>query len=108
MTAQAGTDKQPTLEHLGSRKVMVTKSQGVVPSAPISRRSKDRLQSKAKHARPHVLVILACLAWFIATLTGMSTGLRGVVRGLELELESAELEWNAQRNLVYREQILYA
>jgi hypothetical protein len=100
-TAQVATNEQPLLETLGSRKVTVTKSQG-------SRPSEDRLRSKAKRARPHVLVILACLAWFITTFTGMSTGLRGAVKGLEFHLQGAELEWKAQRSLLYREQILYS
>jgi hypothetical protein len=97
-TQQPGTCTQRVPEVLRSCDATTTKF----------RQRKDRLRSKAKRARPHILVILACLAWLITAFTVLSTGLIGAMRGLDCELEGATLELKAQRNLEYQEDMLYA
>jgi hypothetical protein len=71
-----------------------------------SQHTRDRLRSKAKLASPHLLVLLAGLAYIIATFTVVSIGLKGISGNLNTRLEDATIELQAQVNLKYRENIL--
>jgi hypothetical protein len=58
-------------------------------------------------AAPHILVLVTCLAYIVATIMTFNIGLHNISMYLKPQVELAQLELQVQRDIKYREQALH-
>jgi hypothetical protein len=73
----------------------------------VQQRIRNRLRAHAKLTVPHILVLLAGLAYLTTTFMALSTGLADISGHLASRLKVTRLESLVQRTTKHREEILY-
>ncbi|KAH4263753.1 hypothetical protein HBI70_107860 [Parastagonospora nodorum] len=77
-----------------------------VTSMTPSQHTQNRLRSNAKLAVPHLLILLASLAYLITMCTLLSTGLQGFSGILDTQLQEVSYELRVQDSITWREDLL--